>query len=98
MSTISKECSFPDFGVPIMKEVPFWDTIVPSFIVWDILPCCHVAINEKCHLFTSGTYNVGNVSRVLRGEMPKLAGAEEMAKAKKAWELIYKLGNYSKWE
>ena len=24
--------------------------------------------------------------------MPKLAGAEEMAKAKKAWELIYKDG------
>ena len=34
----------------------------------------------------------GNISRVLRGRMPKLAGAEEMAKAKKAWELIYKDG------
>ena len=42
--------------------------------------------------------NVGNVSRVLRGGIPKLAGAEAVAKAEQAWELIYKLGNYSEWE
>ena len=34
----------------------------------------------------------GNISRVLQGGMPKLAGAETKAKAKKAWELIYKDG------
>ena len=34
----------------------------------------------------------GNVLRVLRGRMPKLAGAETKAKAKKTWELIYKDG------
>ena len=43
--------------------------------------------------------NDGNVSRVLRGEMPELAGAEEKAKAKMACKLIYKReatlnGNY----
>ena len=58
MSTISKECNFPDFGVPIIKGGPFWDTIVPSFVVWDILPCCVVEINKKSHLCTSGTYSV----------------------------------------
>ena len=46
----------------------------------------------------SDAMDIGNVSRVLRGEMPELTGAEEMAKAELAWELIYKLGNYSKWE
>ena len=30
--------------------------------------------------------------RVLRGGMPELAGAEDKAKAKQGWELIYKLG------
>ena len=34
----------------------------------------------------------GNVLRVLRGEMPELAGAEEKAEPKRGWELIYKLG------
>ena len=34
--------------------------------------------------------HVGNVSGVLRGGMPKLAGAEDKAKAKMACELIYK--------
>ena len=46
----------------------------------------------------SDAMDIGNVLRVLRGEMPELTGAEEMAKAELAWELIYKLGNYSKWE
>ena len=32
----------------------------------------------------------GNILGVLRGKMPKLAGAEEKAKAEMAWELIYK--------
>ena len=41
----------------------------------------------------------GNVSGVLRGEMPELAGAEDKARAKIGWELIYKReatlnGNY----
>ena len=34
--------------------------------------------------------HIGNVSGVLRGRMPKLPGAEDKAKAKLAWELIYK--------
>ena len=34
----------------------------------------------------------GNISRVLRGEMPELTGAEDKARAKQGWELIYKLG------
>ena len=34
----------------------------------------------------------GNVLRDLRGRIPKLAGAEAVAKARMAWELIYKLG------
>ena len=46
--------------------------------------CCAI----ECTLLSPD----GNVSRVLRGGMPELAGAEEMAKAKKAWELIYKDG------
>ena len=37
----------------------------------------------------------GNVSGVLRGEMPELAGAEDKAKAELACELIYKRGHYS---
>ena len=32
----------------------------------------------------------GNVSGVLRGEMPRFARAEDKDKAKKGWELIYK--------
>ena len=40
----------------------------------------------------------GNVSGVLRGGMPEFAGAEDKAKAKMAWELIYKRGHYSKRE
>ena len=35
---------------------------------------------------------VGNFLGVLRGRVPKLAGAEEKAKAEMACELIYKLG------
>ena len=35
----------------------------------------------------------GNISRVLRGGMPELAGAEDKDKAKMAWELIYKKGS-----
>ena len=42
--------------------------------------------------------NIGNVSGVLRGKMPELAGAEDKAKAKMACELIYQRGHYSKWE
>ena len=34
----------------------------------------------------------GNISGVLRGEMPKLTGAEDKAKVWMAWELIYKKG------
>ena len=34
----------------------------------------------------------GNVLRVLKGEMPKIARAEAKAKAKRGWELIYKRG------
>ena len=34
----------------------------------------------------------GNILRVLSGRMLELTGAEEKAKAKKAWELIYKDG------
>ena len=40
----------------------------------------------------------GNVSGVLRGEMPKFAGAEDKAWDKQGWELIYKKEHYSKWE
>ena len=36
--------------------------------------------------------DAGNVSRVLRGGMPEFTGAEDKAKAKQGWELIYKLG------
>ena len=46
---------------------------------------------------TMKTY-IGNVSGVLQGEMPKLAGAEAMAKEEMAWWLVYKSGSYSKWE
>ena len=34
----------------------------------------------------------GNILGHLRGRMPKLAGAEEKAKAEQAWELIYNDG------
>ena len=34
----------------------------------------------------------GNISGVLRGGMPELAGAEEKAELKQGWELINKLG------
>ena len=36
------------------------------------------------------TLNVGNVSGVLRGEMPRIARAEDKSESKQAWELIYK--------
>ena len=51
MSTMSKECSFPDFCVPIINGVPFWDTIGLSFIVWNIFMHCPVAINKTSCLF-----------------------------------------------
>ena len=35
----------------------------------------------------------GNVSRVLKGEMPRIARAEDKDKAKTACELIYKKGS-----
>ena len=40
----------------------------------------------------------GNVSRVLKGEMPRIARAEDKSESKQGWELIYKKRNYSKWE
>ena len=40
----------------------------------------------------------GNVSRVLRGEMPRIVRAEDKSKSKQGWELIYKKEHYSKWE
>ena len=54
---MSKVCSCPDFGVLIINGVPFCDTVVPYFVVWDIELCCPMAINEYSHLFTSGTYS-----------------------------------------
>ena len=40
----------------------------------------------------------GNVSGVLRGEMPRIARAEDKSESKQGWELIYKKRNYSKWK
>ena len=52
--------------------------------------CC-----KKLTLFPTNictTFAAGNISGVLRGEMPELAGAEDKGRAKMAWELIYKKG------
>ena len=43
-------------------------------------------------------HGVGNVSRVLKGEMPRIARAEDKSESKQGWGLIYKKRNYSKWE
>ena len=40
----------------------------------------------------------GNISGVLRGEMPRIARAEDKSESKQGWVLIYKKRNYSKWE
>ena len=42
-----KECNFPDFGVLIIKGLSFWDTVVPSFVVWDI-HCMAINKNATC--------------------------------------------------
>ena len=40
----------------------------------------------------------GNISGVLRGEMPRIVRAEDESESKQGCELIYKKRNYSKWE
>ena len=53
----------------------------------------HTPLTQDPYLLYSG-----NVSGVLRGEMPEFAGAEDKAWDKQGWELIYKKEHYSKWE
>ena len=54
---MSKEWSLPDLGSLTMYGAPFKDIVVPLLIVVDMLPRCPAAINEKSHLFASGTYS-----------------------------------------
>ena len=47
----------------------------------------------SCHAIKSTLSSPdGNIWVELRDEMPEFTGAEDKAKAKRGWELIYKLG------
>ena len=60
------------------------DVDAPGYIV-----SLHADIWLACYLFTLQNPD-GNVSRVLRGEMPELAGAGDKSKSKQGCQLIYK--------
>ena len=60
--------------------------------------CLKRAVQPRYSLLELPEYRIGNISRVLKGEMPEIARAEDKDKAKQVWELIYKRRNYSKRE
>ena len=54
---------------------------------------CGGTFSSKKLLLCMREITIGNVSRVLKGEMPRIVRAEDKDKAKMAWELIYKKGS-----